>query len=133
MADQKQIKTVLCIEDDRFIGEMYTRSLRKAGYEVTWIIDGKGGLREALAKPYDVILLDIMLPEMQGPDILKQLRGTQDKVPHSRVIVLTNYDQDDASRVAMEQSADGYLIKADITPRKLIEIIQSLQPNAPKS
>jgi DNA-binding response OmpR family regulator len=129
MADQRQIKTVLCIEDDRFIGEMYTRSLRKAGYDVTWIVDGKDGLGEALAKTYDVILLDIMLPEMQGPDILKQLRGSQDKVPNSHVIVLTNYDQDEASRVAMEQSADGYLIKADITPRKLIEIIQSLQPN----
>jgi DNA-binding response OmpR family regulator len=127
MAEPRPIKTILCIEDDRFIGEMYTRSLRKAGYEVTWVIDGKEGLKEATSKPYDVILLDIMLPEMQGEDILKSLRGDQDKVPNSRVLVLTNFDQDEASRLAMESKADGYLIKADITPRKLIEIIESLQ------
>jgi DNA-binding response OmpR family regulator len=107
---------------------MYTRSLKKAGYEVTWIIDGKEGLKEATSKQYDLILLDIMLPEMQGPEVLKSLRGNEDKVPNSRILVLTNYDQDDESRLAMQNKADGYLIKADITPRKLLEIIQSLQP-----
>ena len=125
---KQQIKTILCIEDDRFIGEMYTRSLKKAGYDVTWIIDGKEGLQEATNKKYDLILLDIMLPELQGPEILKALRGSEDKVPNSRILVLTNYDQDEQSRLAMENKADGYLIKADITPRKLLEIIQTLQP-----
>ena len=57
-----QPKTVLCIEDDRFIGEMYVRSLKKAGYEVDWTVDGNDGLIAARNKPYDVILLDIMLP-----------------------------------------------------------------------
>ena len=121
------IKTILCIEDDLFIGEMYARSLRKAGYDVNLVANGDEGLKAALAKPYDLILLDILLPEKHGTEILQQLRGDKDLVPHSRILVLTNFSQDDESRLAMQSRADGYLIKADITPRKLIEIIGQLQ------
>ena len=53
------IKSILCIEDDRFIGEMYVRSLKKAGYDVDWMVDGNDGLVAARNKPYDLILLDI--------------------------------------------------------------------------
>lgn len=120
------IKTILCIEDDPFIGDMYARSLRKAGYEVTLVTSGQDGINQALAKPYDLILLDILLPEKQGTDILTALRGQTDNVPNSRILVLTNFSQDKESRMAMESKADGYLIKADITPRKLIEIISSM-------
>lgn len=121
------IKTILCIEDDRFIGEMYVRSLRKAGYEVDWMVDGADGLVAARNKPYDLIMLDIMLPEMRGTDILKALRGKEDLIPDTRMIVLTNFDQDDESRLAMEHDVDAYLIKAEITPRKLLEAIQELE------
>ena len=121
------IKTILCVEDDPFIGDMYARSLRKAGYEVTLINNGQEGLKLAVDKQFDLILLDILLPEKQGTDVLEALRGQQDLVPHSRVLVLTNFSQDQESRVAMERKADGYLIKADITPRKLIDIIGSMK------
>ncbi len=121
------IKTILIVEDDRFIGEMYVRSLKKAGYEVDWMVDGNDGLIAARNKPYDLILLDVMLPERRGNDILHSLRGgADDLIPHSKVIILTNFEQDDESRAAMEQHADGYLIKAEITPKKLIEVIQKL-------
>ena len=115
------------IEDDRFIGEMYVRSLRMTGYTVDWVLTGREGEEAATDKQYDLILLDVMLPETQGTDVLEHLRGTEDKIPHSRVIVLTNFDQDDESKIAMQSKADAYLIKADITPRKLIEIIASLK------
>lgn len=121
------IKTILCIEDDLFIGEMYARSLRKAGYEVTLMTSGNAGLNAAVTNTYDLILLDILLPEKHGTEILQTLRGDKDLVPNSRILVLTNFSQDDESRLAMQNKADGYLIKADITPRKLIEIIESLQ------
>jgi DNA-binding response OmpR family regulator len=121
------IKTILCIEDDRFIGEMYVRSLRRAGYEVDWVVNGAAGLKAATSKTYDLIMLDVMLPERQGTEVLEELRGAEDKIPNSRVLVLTNFDQDDESRLAMQSKADGYLIKADITPKKLLEIIASLE------
>ena len=120
------IKTILCIEDDRFIGEMYVRSLKKVGYDVDWVVDGNDGLIAARNKTYDVILLDVMLPERRGTDILEALRGKEDLIPNSHVIVLTNFEQDEESRVAMQQHADAYLIKAEITPKKLISVIQQL-------
>lgn len=124
MAD---ITTILCIEDDLFIGEMYARSLRQAGYTVDLIPNGAEGLKAALTNTYDLILLDILLPEKFGTEILQQLRGDQDRVPNSRILVLTNFSQDDESRIAMQNKADGYLIKADITPRKLIDIIKQMR------
>jgi DNA-binding response OmpR family regulator len=121
------IKTILVIEDDRFIGEMYVRSLQHANYTVDWVVDGHDGLVAATSKPYDLILLDIMLPEMRGPDILKAIRGSGvDKVPNTHIIVMTNFDQDTESRIAMQHNVDAYLIKAEITPRKLLEVIAKL-------
>lgn len=121
------IKSILIVEDDRFIGEMYVRSLQHANYTVDWMVDGHDGLVAARNKPYDLILLDIMLPELRGSDILKQLRGDgKNLIPNTKIIVMTNFDQDEQSRAAMERGVDGYLIKAEITPRKLLEVIASL-------
>lgn len=121
------VKTILCIEDDRFIGEMYVRSLRKAGYAVDWMVDGNDGLIAARNKPYDVMLLDVMLPERRGSEILEALRGgKKDLIPTTKVIVLTNFDQDDESRLAMQHNVDAYLIKAEITPKKLLSIITKM-------
>ena len=124
------IKTILIVEDDRFIGEMYVRSLKKAGYDVDWMVDGNDGLIAARNKPYDLVLLDVMLPERRGSEILDALRGEEDLIPNSRVIVLTNFEQDDESRMAMESDADAYLIKAEITPTKLLSVIQQLDNQA---
>jgi DNA-binding response OmpR family regulator len=122
------IKTVLVIEDDRFIGEMYVRSLRNNGYTVDWVTTGREGFAAASVKAYDLILLDIMLPEQTGTEVLSALRKspTGGLIPKSRVIILTNFDQDETSREAMEAEADGYLIKADITPRHLLEVISQM-------
>jgi DNA-binding response OmpR family regulator len=121
------IKTILCIEDDRFIGEMYVRSLTRAGYSVDWMVDGNDGLVAARNKPYDLILLDVMLPERRGSEILHTLRGSgEDLIPDTKVIVMTNFDQDEESRLAMQSNVDAYLIKADITPKKLLSVIDKL-------
>jgi len=126
------IKSILVIEDDRFIGEMYVRSLKHEGYDVDWVVDGHDGLVAVTSKPYDLMMLDIMLPEMRGPEILKALRGGKvDKIPNTRVIVMTNFDQDDESRMAMQHDVDAYLIKAEITPRKLIEVIKGFDTPTP--
>lgn len=126
--NSSNIKTILIIEDDMFIGEMYVSSLKKAGYDVEWVTTGTTGYSMAIARQYDLILLDIMLPEKQGGDILNLLRNDSvDNIPRSRIIVLTNFDQDEKIRSDMESKVDGYLIKADITPHRLLEIIAQLK------
>ena len=121
------IKTILCVEDDRFIGEMYVRSLQKAGYDVTWVVDGNDGLVAARNQNFDLIILDLMLPEQRGDQILDALRNNNvDLVPNSKILSMTNFEQDEASRRSVMSRVDGYLIKADITPRNLIEVVKQM-------
>ena len=127
------IKTILCVEDDRFIGEMYVRSLQKAGYDVTWVVDGNDGLVAARNQHFDLIILDLMLPEQRGDQILDSLHNNDvDLIPNSKVLIMTNFEQDEASRNSVMSRVDGYLIKADITPRKLIEVIGQIDDAAEK-
>ena len=114
------------IEDDIIVGELYVNSLSDLGYEVTWAQDGEAGLKAALQQQYDVILLDIIMPEKDGRAILRELRAHGDKVPNSKIIVFTNLAQDDGSRSEVEKYADDYLIKADIKPSQLIAKIEQL-------
>ena len=121
------IKTILCVEDDRFIGEMYVRSLQKAGYDVTWVVDGNDGLVAARNQNFDLIILDLMLPEQRGDQILDALRNNNvDLVPNSKILIMTNFEQDEASRKSVMSRVDGYLIKADLTPRNLIEVVKQM-------
>ncbi len=121
------IKTILCVEDDRFIGEMYVRSLQKAGYDVTWVVDGNDGLVAARNQNFDLIILDLMLPEKRGDQILDALRNNNvDLVPNSKILIMTNFEQDEASRKSVMSRVDGYLIKADITPRNLIDVVKQM-------
>ena len=127
------IKTILCVEDDRFIGEMYVRSLQKAGYDVTWVVDGNDGLVAARNQHFDLIILDLMLPEQRGDQILDALRNNDvDLIPNSKVLIMTNFEQDEASRTSVMSRVDGYLIKADITPRNLIEVVKQMDNDTDK-
>jgi two-component system response regulator QseB len=121
-----QQQRILCIEDDRFIGEMYVRALNQAGYMVDWVLSGNDGLAAAKSKDYDYILLDIMLPEKKGNEVINELRGEKNLIPNAKVLILTNFDEDDKAREALQAKVEAYLIKADITPRKLLEIIKEL-------
>ena len=123
------IKTILMIEDDRFIGEMYVRSLRQAGYDVEWAIDGRDGLVMATNKTYALVLLDIMLPELRGQEILREIKKNP-VAKHSHVAVMTNFDQDEETRQEIEHNVDAYFVKAEITPRRLLEIVQQIGNSA---
>ena len=106
---------------------MYVRSLQKAGYDVTWVVDGNDGLVAARDQNFDLIILDLMLPEQRGDQILDALRNNNvDLVPNSKILIMTNFEQDEASRKSVMSRVDGYLIKADITPRNLIEVVKQM-------
>ncbi len=121
---EPKYKNILCIEDEHFISELYERALMKAGYNVQTMVDGKQGLEEAKTNKYDIILLDIMLPTMTGIEVLKQLRSLKLK---SKVIITTNLEQSDAAKAEIEDQADGYIIKAEITPKQLVDFLQTLE------
>ena len=118
-------KRVLCIEDERFIGELYKRALEKAGYDFTIIPDGQDGLNAILTDAYDVVLLDIMIPQVLGIDILKKVRAEKPDLK-AKIIITTNLEQDEAARAEIEKAADGYLIKAEITPSELVTFLNQI-------
>lgn len=127
------MKKILCIEDDHFIADIYVRSLKKAGYDVTVIANGKDALKAAKEQVYDVILLDIMLPEKSGVEILEELRGHEGKgLPLTKIIVTTNFDEPEEDRARLEAIADGYLIKADVTPSTLVKLVAQALEEPPK-
>lgn len=119
---------VLCIEDEHFISELYMRALTKAGYDVRVVIDGQDGLNEALTDTYDIILLDIMVPTITGFEILRRLRGSgATKNLHAKIIITTNLEQSEESRAEIESHADGYIIKAEVTPHQLVDFLNQLK------
>lgn len=117
---------VLCVEDEEFISELYSRALQKEGYEVKIVRSGSEGLQEAKTNDYDVMLLDIMVPDMLGIDVLKNLRHETPNLK-TKIIITTNLEQSDEVREEIEKQADGYLIKAEITPKQLVEFLNRLK------
>lgn len=123
----RNTKKILCIEDEYFITELYQRALERAGYEVASALNGDDGLQIAQTNDYDVILLDIMVPGINGLEILRTLKD-QSKNPRfkSKIIITTNLDQDDQTRAELEEQADGYIVKAAITPKELVSFVDKL-------
>ncbi len=121
-------RSVLCIEDERFISELYTRALNKAGYTVTVEADGNKALAAAQTNQYDIILLDLMVPNLTGIEILRALRDPARVPPlKSKIIITTNLEQREDVRADIEKQADGYLVKAELTPNELAAFVDTIK------
>jgi CheY-like chemotaxis protein len=120
-------KSILFVEDDKPISEMYARVLERDGYKVAFAYNGAEALQKARAKHFDLILLDIMMPELTGIEVLQVLRGEDGKgAADTKIVILTNLAQDKTSQEALKSQADGYIIKADIVPSELANIVGKL-------
>ena len=127
-AGAPKLKRVLCVEDEHFISELYTRALKKAGYEVTVATDGTEGLAQAKTGNFDIMLLDIMLPNLVGTEVLNQLKDPALDLK-TRIVVTTNLEQKQDARAAIEKQADGYIVKAEVTPKQLVGFLQHFETN----
>lgn len=120
-------KKILFIEDEAPISEMYARTLERDGYEVDFAYNGEEGLKKARANHYDLILLDIMMPQTTGIEVLHELRsGDKPLPPETKVVIFTNLAQDKTSQEALKGQADGYIIKADVVPSQLSSMLSKL-------
>src|SRR5690606_40161727 len=116
---------VLLVEDDKMIIDMYTLKFSQEGFDVVQAENGKDALELAKSQKFDIILLDIILPHMDGFTILKELKsdeGTKN-VP---VVLLTNLGQDGDVKKGMELGATDYLIKANFTPSEVVDKVKSI-------
>jgi len=121
-------RRVLCVEDEHFISELYVRALSKAGYQVDVIADGREALAAAQKDIYDIILLDLMIPNLSGIDILNTLKDPSSVPPiKAKIIVITNLEQREEVRTGIEKQADGYVVKAELTPSELVDFLGNIQ------
>jgi DNA-binding response OmpR family regulator len=124
---QQPRRKVLIIEDEHFISELYVRALTRAGYEVVVEIDGQKGLELAKTDQFDIILLDLMIPTITGIEVLRQLRGEGATKIKAKIVITTNLEQREELRADIESQADAYLVKAEITPRELVEFLNTIK------
>lgn len=114
----------MIVEDNKDLQEIYKMSFEKAGYEVIQELDGLDGIAGVVDKKPDVILLDIMMPQMDGFAFLKAMReNTSIKIP---VIVCSNLSDNDTFNRAMNEGALAVLLKANYTGKELVEKVESL-------
>lgn len=117
--------TITVIEDDLPIAQMYELKMKSSGYVVSVAHDGVEGLEVVEKVKPDLILLDIMMPVMNGDEMLEKLRQT-DWGASIRVIVLTNISRDEAPRKLSLLNVDRYIVKAHHTPQQVLDIIKEV-------
>ena len=115
---------ILVVEDDLFLRELYADILKGEGYTVESAADGIEALAKIKEGGYDLILLDIIMPKMDGLEVMRQAKKESPKSPNKKVIFLTNLDKDEEIKTAL-QLGDGYLIKSQINPGNLIEEVKN--------
>lgn len=116
---------VLLVEDDVFLSGIYQKKFEMEGYKVTSVDNGEKVLPEAKKKMPDIIMLDILLPKMDGFTVLSKLKEDE-QVKNIPVILLTNLGQKDDVEKGLQMGAVDYLIKAHFKPSEVVDKIKSV-------
>ena len=117
---------VMLVEDDPMIAEIYRKKFEADGFEVVNAITGKEVLRMASDGHYDIVLLDMVLPEMSGMDVLKELRSGGIYPADLKVFIFSNLSRADHESEAKKNGADGYIVKTDYNPSQLVAEVRRL-------
>lgn len=113
---------VLLVDDDVELGEMLTEYLEREGFGATAVADGEAGVRGALSGEYGIVVLDVMMPRLNGIDALRRIRAQDSRLP---VLMLTAKGDDVDRIVGLELGADDYVPKP-CTPRELVARIRAI-------
>ncbi len=116
---------VLVVEDDKFLREMISRKLDKEGYEVVQAVDGEMGERKIKEEKPDLVLLDLILPGIDGFDVLERTKKDPD-VADIPVIILSNLGQKSEVERGINLGAVDFLIKAHFTPAEIVKKIREI-------
>jgi two-component system OmpR family response regulator len=118
-------KKILIVEDDNFVAEVYFAKLTEMGYEAILAQNGEEGLSRLNSDKVDLILLDILMPIMDGLEMLEELKK-HDEWKNIPVILLTNVGEKESIQKVREFGVKSYLIKSHFTPAEVIEKIEAV-------
>lgn len=116
---------ILLVEDDTFIRDIYQSELTRNGFEVTAFASGEEALQILEQKQFDLLLLDIMLPGINGIDVLKKIKANP-KTQYLQVVILTNLGQETVVKEGLDTGAVGYLIKASYNPDQIVQEVKKI-------
>src|SRR3989344_3620544 len=116
---------VLLVEDEEFIRDLFKRQLDLSGFTTDAFGTGQDGLAALGKNGYDLVLLDIMLPDINGLQILQNIRQNP-ATKNIVVVLLTNLGQDAVIKQGFELGADGYLVKAAYTPDQIVQEVKNI-------
>ncbi|MCR4263191.1 MAG: response regulator [Candidatus Roizmanbacteria bacterium] len=117
---------ILVVEDETFLRDLYVEILTDEGYQVDSAADGAEGLKKIQIGGYDLILLDIVLPKMDGIEILKTIKANPPQNKNGAIVMLTNLGQEAVISEGVSLGVRGHIIKSDYTPDKLLAEVKQL-------
>ena len=118
-------KKILIVEDDRFVSELYDHQFAKAGFMTKVAEDGEKALDFIKEEAFDMILLDIMIPKIDGLEVLKRLKADS-STKDVTVVVLSNLGQDELIKQALQTGAKAYIVKSLYTPTQVVAEVRSI-------
>ncbi|MEX0869865.1 MAG: response regulator [Candidatus Spechtbacterales bacterium] len=121
-------KKILLIEDDPFLTEIYTTKFEEVGYDIEVANNGEDGSNLAKETSPDVILLDIILPKINGLEVLTMLKK-EEKLKNTPIIILSNLGAAEDVNRAIDLGANDYLIKSQYTPSEVVAKIEEVLKN----
>lgn len=125
-AKQSKFKSkILLVEDDKMLADMYVTKFSKEGIQIMKAEDGAKGLEVAKREKPDLILLDIIMPKLDGFAVLKELKKDP-SMSNTHILLLTNLGQSEDVDKGKELGADDYFIKANHTPAEIVEKVKYL-------
>jgi DNA-binding response OmpR family regulator len=123
MAEHK--KTILVVDDDKSILRTFTRILEKSGYEIETAETGKEAIEKTENRHYDLALIDIRLPDMDGTDLIAKLKK---QLMHTVKIMITGFPSLETGVKALDEGADAYLVKP-VKPQELLVLLEEKLKN----
>lgn len=118
-------KKILIVEDDKFLRELISQKITQEGYDVSEAVDGEKGVTSAKEVKPDLVLLDLILPGIDGFEVLSRIKADPEtsKIP---VIILSNLGQKDDIDRGLKMGAVDYMIKAHFTPAEIITKVRGI-------
>ncbi len=122
---------ILLVEDDAFIAEIYEKKLGDAGFEIFNAKTGHEALKRIAETSFDLVLLDMVLPEMPGLEVLHELRGKAEYDKNLKVVVFSNLSGPEEQEAAKKAGATGFISKTAFTPSQVVDEVKRYLGESP--